>query len=71
MAEETKVEQSTIENFVVFLKQLQTKVLQSNPQHTGLCSVVLGWNFPPQGKESLAQKIGQLIDYGVGREIWT
>lgn len=63
MAEETEVEQSVIGNFVVFLKELQTKVSQSNPQHSGLCSVVISWEYPPLGKESLAQKLGQLIDY--------
>lgn len=63
MAEETEVEQSVIESFVVFLEKLQTKVSQSNPRNSGLCSVELSWEYPPLGKESLAQKLGQLIDY--------
>lgn len=63
MAAETEVKQTTIGSFTTFLKELQTKVLQSNSQHSGPCNGVNGWDFPPLGKEDLAQKLGQLISY--------
>ena len=63
MAAETEVKQTTIGNFTTFLKELRTKVLQSNPQHSGPCNVVNGWDFPPLGKEDLAQKLDQLVGY--------
>lgn len=63
MAAETEVKQTTIGSFTTFLKELQTKVLQSNSQYSGPCNGVNGWDFPPLGKEDLAQKLGQLISY--------